>query len=80
MVEALTSPEAVASVVALIHDDPEAGARTVALTGKVLEAVPVISRIGDDGAPRGGTARLDEVRRILEGHADGRALLTVAGG
>jgi len=80
MVEALTSDEAVAGVVSLIREDPEAGARTVVLVGKVLEAAPTIARLGDDGAPKGGTGRLDEVRRLLEGHADGRALLTVAGG
>jgi len=80
MVEALTSDATVTAVERMAAKDPEGAARTVVLVGKVLEAAPTIARLGDDGAPQGGTGRLDEVRRLLEGHADGRALLTVAGG
>ena len=80
MVEAVTDEKAVESLRKLARTDLEAASRTVMLVGKILEAAPTIARLGDDGAPKGGTGRLDEVRRLLEGHADGRALLTVAGG
>ena len=80
MVEALTSDATVTAVERMAAKDPEGAARTVVLVGKVLEAAPVIARLGDDGAPKGGTGRLDEVRRLLEGHADGRALLATSGG
>ncbi len=80
MVEAVTDEKAVESLRKLARTDLEAASRTVMLVGKILEAAPVIARLGDDGAPKGGTGRLDEVRRLLEGHADGRALLATSGG
>lgn len=75
MVSRVTSDEMVAEVETLVKSDPEAATRIVVMVGKILEAAPVIARLGDDGAPRGGTGRLDEVRQRLMERSAGRALL-----
>lgn len=75
MVEHVTSDKMQAEVETLVKSDPEAATRIVVMVGKILEAAPVIARLGDDGAPRGGTGRLDEVRQRLMERSTGRALL-----
>jgi len=74
MVEVVTSEDAVRYVEDLARRDFEAAARSVALIGKVLEAVPVVHRIGEDATDPGGTSRLEEVRRRLERTQTGRML------
>lgn len=75
MVTRVTSDRMLAQIDRLADEDPEAAARTVGMIGKILEAAPVIARLGDDEGPRGGTALLDRVRAQLESMSDGRALL-----